>query len=70
MMDLDSVGVIGLFCVLVVFVIVQLVAFVYVAGYIASLLGVSGFLWWCVAFVVFLLLNGVVGAIWNVGRSK
>lgn len=69
-MDLDSFGVIGLFVVLVMFVIVELVAFAYVSGYIATLLGVTGVVWWSVAFVVFLLLNGVMGMVWSIGRSK
>ena len=69
-MDLDSFGVIGLFGVLVMFLIVQLVAFAYVSGYIATLLGVTGVVWWSVAFVVFLLLNGVMGMVWSIGRSK
>lgn len=69
-MDLDSFGVIGLFGVLVMFLIVQLVAFAYVSGYIATLLGVTGVVWWSVAFVVFLLLNGVMGMVWSIGRSR
>ena len=69
-MDLDSFGVIGLFVVLVMFLIVQLVAFAYVSWYIATLLGVTGVVWWIVVFVVFLLLNGVMRIVVSIGRSK
>ena len=42
---------------------VEVVAIVLIAGAITSWLGFSGLLWWVVAIGLFLIINGIIGAI-------
>ena len=59
----DWVGVIGIVSIILIMLFilfVEIVAVVIVAGAIASWLGVSGILWWAVAIVLFLLINGII----------
>ena len=62
-MDVDVLGAIGLIGLIILIIVIELAVVMIVAGWIASLLGVSGILWWCVAIIVFLLINGVLGAL-------
>lgn len=67
-MDADVIGAMGLIGLIILVIVIELAVVMIVAGWIASLLGVSGILWWCVAIIVFLLINGVLGALSRIGR--
>jgi len=66
-MDWDVLGVIGLICLIAVILIVEFAIVWIVAGLIASMLGLTGLYWWCVAIVVFLFINAVFGALNRIG---
>lgn len=68
-MDLDVIiPMLGIILIIVVWCIV-LGAFILVAGFVATTLGLTGVMWWAVAIVVFLLLAGVVSLINRVGQK-
>ena len=69
-MNDDWVGVAGIVSIILIILFilfVEIVAVMIVAGAIATYLGVGGVLWWAVAIVVFLLINGLIMAL---GRLK
>lgn len=67
-MDIETVGLLGLLFLIVAIILVEVLVMAIVAGYVASLLGVSGILWWCIAIVIFLLINGILGALTRIGN--
>ena len=60
MIDISDLGII---VTVVVLILIRLVAVILVAGYIATVLGVTGVIWWAVAIVLFLLINGIIGLV-------
>ena len=60
MIDVSDLGII---VTVVVLILIRLVAVILVAGYIATGLGVTGIVWWAVAIVLFLLINGIIGLV-------
>ena len=60
MIDISDLGII---VTVVVLILIRLVAVIFVAGYIATVLGVTGVIWWAVAIVLFLLINGIIGLV-------
>lgn len=60
MIDISDLGII---VTVVVLILIRLVAVILVAGYIATGLGVTGVIWWAVAIVLFLLINGIIGLV-------
>ena len=60
MIDVSDLGII---VTVVVLILIRLVAVILVAGYIATALGVTGVIWWAVAIVLFLLINGIIGLV-------
>ena len=60
MIDISDLGII---VTVVVLILIRLVAVILVAGYIATALGVTGVIWWAVAIVLFLLINGIIGLV-------
>ena len=60
MIDVSDLGII---VTVVVLILIRLVAVILVAGYIATALGVTGVMWWAVAIVLFLLINGIIGLV-------
>lgn len=67
-MDLEVYGMVGLILFIVLILVCEVVAVILVAGFIATYLGLSGIMWWAVAFVVFLLINGLIGLVSRVGK--
>lgn len=67
-MDLEVYGMIGLILFIILILVCEVVAVILVAGFIATYLGLSGIMWWAVAFVVFLLINGLIGLVSRVGK--
>ena len=67
-MDLDVIiPILGIILIIVVWCIV-LGAFILVAGFVATTLGLTGVMWWAVAIVVFLLLAGISSMINRIGK--
>lgn len=66
-MDWDVLGVIGLICLIIVILVVEFAIVWIVAGLIASYFALTGLNWWCVAILIFLLINAVFGALNRVG---
>ena len=60
MIDISDLGAI---VIIVVLILIRIVAVILVAGYIATALGVTGVIWWAVAIVLFLLINGIIGLV-------
>ena len=60
MIDISDLGII---VTVVGLILIRLVAVILVAGYIATALGVTGVIWWAVAIVLFLVINGIIGLI-------
>ena len=60
MIDISDLGII---VTVVVLILIRLVAVILVAGYIATGLGVTGIVWWAVAIVLFLVINGIIGLV-------
>ena len=60
MIDVSDLGII---VTVVVLILIRLVAVILVAGYIATGLGVTGIVWWAVAIVLFLVINGIIGLV-------
>lgn len=60
MIDISDLGAI---VIIVVLILIRLVAVILVAGYIATALGVTGVIWWAVAIVLFLVINGIIGLV-------
>ena len=60
MIDISDLGII---VTVVVLILIRLVAVILVAGYIATALGVTGVIWWAVAIVLFLVINGIIGLV-------
>ena len=60
MIDISDLGII---VTVVVLILIRLVAVILVAGYIATALGVTGVIWWAVAIILFLLINGIIGLV-------
>lgn len=60
MIDISDLGII---VTVVGLILIRLVAVILVAGYIATALGVTGVIWWAVAIVLFLVINGIIGLV-------
>ena len=60
MIDISDLGAI---VIIVVLILIRIVAVILVAGYIATALGVTGVIWWAVAIVLFLVINGIIGLV-------
>lgn len=60
MIDISDLGII---VTVVSLILIRIVAVILVAGYIATGLGVTGVMWWAVAIVLFLLINGIIGLV-------
>ena len=60
MIDISDLGII---VTVVVLILIRIVAVILVAGYIATVLGVTGVIWWAVAIVLFLVINGIIGLV-------
>ena len=60
MIDISDLGII---ITVVVLILIRIVAVILVAGYIATALGVTGVIWWAVAIVLFLVINGIIGLV-------
>lgn len=66
-MDTDLLDVAIILTIIFIVICIELIVVWTVASYLATLLGANGFVWWCIAIVVFLLLNGVLGAVYRIG---
>lgn len=63
MLDLDSILVIlGILLMVLVYAAI-IIAFVLVAGFVATYLGFTGIMWWSVAIVVFIIMGVIIGAL-------
>lgn len=68
-MDFDVIiPVLGIILIIVVWCIV-LGAFILVAGFVATSLGLTGVMWWAMAIVVLSLLTGVASLINRIGQK-
>lgn len=62
-MDFEVVLGLGAILIYIMIIIGVLCAFILVAGFIANYLGLTGIMWWAVAFVSFFVLMGLAGGI-------
>ena len=68
-MDLEEIGKFGIIVLLIGIWCAFIIAFMLVAGFLATYIGVTGIIWWAVAIVIFLLLLGILGMINRVGQK-
>ena len=50
---------------IVVFVALEIWVIILISGFLATWFGLNGVLWWVCAFMMFVLINGLLGAVWN-----
>ena len=50
---------------IVVLFALELWVIVVISGFLASYFGFTGVLWWVCAFMMFVLINGFIGAVYN-----
>ena len=65
-MSLFDYGIAIIIALILLIVVVEVLVVCVVAGYIATLLGATGLVWWCIAIVVFILINSVIGALGSI----
>jgi len=63
MLDLEAYGIIGYFLLIIGIILVRIIAVIIVAGAIATYIGLTGFLWWAVAIVIFLIINAIISGL-------
>lgn len=51
--------------IIVVFLCLEIWVIILISGFLASYFGFSGVLWWVCAFMMFVLINGLLGAVYN-----
>ncbi len=51
--------------VIVVFLALEIWVIILISGFVASYFGFTGVLWWVCAFMMFVFINGVIGAVYN-----
>ena len=54
--------------IIVVVLALEIWVIILISGMCASYFGFSGLLWWVCAFMMFCIINGLLGAIWNISR--
>ena len=62
---LAGLGIIGVIIVLLLLFCIEILAIIIVAGWLASLMGLSGILWWAVAILLFIVINGVLSLLFR-----
>lgn len=62
-MNFSGLGIVALICLIILVLVIEIVAVVLIAGAVASMLGFTGILWWAVAIVVFMIINGLLGLV-------
>ena len=67
-MDTDLLGVATLITIIFIVICVEIIVVWTVASYLASMLGATGWIWWCIAIVTFLIINGLLGAVASIGK--
>lgn len=50
---------------IVTFLVLEIWVIIVISGFLATYFGFSGVLWWICAFMMFCLINGVIGAVYN-----
>ena len=50
---------------IVAFFILEIWVIIVISGFLASYFGFTGVLWWVCAFMMFVLINGLIGAVYN-----
>lgn len=56
-------GIVGLILLILFVIAVEIVAVVLVAGFLATYFGFTGVMWWAVAIVLFMVINGLIGLV-------
>lgn len=57
----DGLSLYGLLILAIVLIVVELLAVIVIAGHVASYFGFTGLMWWAVAIVSFIVINGIIG---------
>ena len=63
MMDLEAYGVLGYIILIIAIVCIRIFAVLVVAGAIATYIGLTGLLWICATFVIFLVINAIISGL-------
>ena len=70
MMDVDDFVVLGVFCIYVFVFGLVFVTIGVVAGYISTQLHLHGVLWWCMTFLCYLFIAGLLAMINRIGVRR
>ena len=65
MLDKVSWFALAIAVVLIVLLALEIWVIILISGFLASWFGFNGVLWWVCAFMIFCLINGVIGAVYN-----
>ena len=65
MLDELSLMVLLIATIIVVFLCLEVWVIIVISGFLATYFGFTGVLWWVCAFMMFVLINGLIGAVWN-----
>lgn len=65
---MDDLGLIALLLIIIFLFAFEILIIAIVAGYIASMLGVTGVLWWAIAIFLFVFINAILGALLRHGK--
>lgn len=65
MLDELSLFVLLIATLIVTFFILEIWVIIVISGFLASYFGFTGVLWWVCAFMMFVLINGLIGAVYN-----
>ena len=63
LMDLEACGILGYIIFIIAIILFRIIAVMIVAGAIATYIGLNGLLWWCFAFVIFLVINAIISGL-------
>ena len=58
--------VIGALCLIGIVFMLEFVAIITICSFVATYMGLTGVLWWCVAVFFFIVINAVVGALMSI----
>lgn len=59
---------IGLFLLLIFAILCMIIIGIgLLAGYVASAMGFHGWQWWCITLLAYIIIGGLIGAIYKIG---
>lgn len=67
-MDIEDYGNIGVFCLIILILLVPVFVIFYAGSMVANYMGLTGFNWWICVILFYLIVGGLLSALDRVGR--